>query len=232
MSRLGRWVPLVAVVALLGAAMLAAVYGNPTIEFVPLDPPTFSQETDEAATGAPSTAPAESAAPQPPPSLPNWVGWAVSALCLAVILAIAGAMAWVMLRDRLFGSKAAAQSRLDAAASTSQVREGVRAAVDEGLAELDDSDGDPRRAIIACWVRLERAGAAAGTARHPGDSSTDFVFRLLGAHQVSADVLEPFAAVYRRARFATGDVDTSMRDRARSALVQLRDELVATAGVS
>ena len=39
----------------------------------------------------------------------------------------------------------------------------VVAAVDAGLLDLDDADPDPRRAVIACWVRLEQAAAAAGT---------------------------------------------------------------------
>jgi hypothetical protein len=42
---------------------------------------------------------------------------------------------------------------------------------------------------------------------------------------VSAGVLDAFAAVYREARFATHTVDIGMRDQARAALTQLRDEL-------
>ena len=86
-------------------------------------------------------------------------------------------------------------------------------------------DADPRRAVIACWVRLEQAAAAAGTPRQPGDTSTELVGRLLREHQVSADVLEAFAAVYREARFAPHEVDLGMRDQARAALRRLRDEL-------
>ena len=37
MARLMRWVPVLAVAALVGAAMLAAVYSNPRIARVPLD---------------------------------------------------------------------------------------------------------------------------------------------------------------------------------------------------
>ncbi len=57
------------------------------------------------------------------------------------------------------------------------------AAVDAGLADLDD--GDPRAAVIACWVRLEEAAAAAGTPREPGDTPGELVLRLLAGHQVS-----------------------------------------------
>jgi Domain of unknown function (DUF4129) len=102
----------------------------------------------------------------------------------------------------------------------------VRAAIDQGLSELDEADADPRRAVIACWVRLERAAAGAGVPREPGDTSTDLVSRVLAGHAVSAEVLASFAELYREARFATTHgVDPSTRDRARSALRQLRAEL-------
>jgi hypothetical protein len=106
----------------------------------------------------------------------------------------------------------------------------VVAAVEAGLLELDESDTDPRRAVIACWVRLERAAAAAGTPRELGDTSTDHVMRLLGTHSLSGDVLTTFADVYRQARYAARhEVDETMRDHARLALRRLRGEL--TAGV-
>jgi hypothetical protein len=79
--------------------------------------------------------------------------------------------------------------------------------------------------VIACWVRLEEAAAAAGTPREPGDTPSELVLRLLGEHQVSAPVLYQLAEVYRLARYATHTVDTTMRDHARAALGQLRDEL-------
>jgi hypothetical protein len=106
----------------------------------------------------------------------------------------------------------------------------VVAAVEAGLLELDESDIDPRRAVIACWVRLERAAAAVGTPREVGDTSTDLVLRLLGTHSLSEHVLTAFADVYRQARYASRHhVDETMRDQARSALTRLRGELTAPA---
>ena len=101
----------------------------------------------------------------------------------------------------------------------------MRRALDESLAGLDEADADPRRVVIACWVRLEEAAEAAGIAPAPGETTTELVGRLLAGSQVSAGVLDAFAAVYREARFATHTVDTTMRDQARAALTQLRDEL-------
>src|SRR5213076_2530874 len=103
--------------------------------------------------------------------------------------------------------------------------EQVVAAVDAGLAELADSDADPRRAVIACWVRLEQAAAAAGTPRNVGDTPAELVTRLLAGHAASATVLYQLAEVYRLARYATHTVDATMRDQARAALGQVRAEL-------
>ena len=110
-----------------------------------------------------------------------------------------------------------------------QTAEEVVAALDAGLVDLSDSDADPRKAVIACWVRLEQAAAAAGVERRPGDTPTELVTRLLGADRpVSADVLAAFAEVYREARYATHTVDERMRTQARSALQRLRTELTST----
>jgi hypothetical protein len=99
------------------------------------------------------------------------------------------------------------------------------AAVEAGLVELSDTDTDPRRAVIACWVRLERAAAAAGTPRLVGDSPTELVTRLLSAHQVSRPTLEGLAEVYREARYATHPVGERSRQDALAALRQIRAEL-------
>ena len=151
---------------------------------------------------------------------------------LAGVLGIAfyGGLAfllWLLLRNGLRTRERKLPEPTEA--KPAPAREEVLAAVDAGLSELDDSDADPRRAVIACWVRLEQAAAAAGTPRAPGDTSTDLVGRLLTEHQVSAPVLYPLADVYRLARYATHTVDATMRDQARSALGHLRAELARPA---
>jgi hypothetical protein len=105
------------------------------------------------------------------------------------------------------------------------LEEEVVAAVEAGLLEIDESQGDPRKAVIACWVRLERAAADVGSPRMRGETSTDLVLRLLGDHQLSGPVLTQFAEVYRQARYASHEVDENMRLQARQALSRLHSEL-------
>ncbi|GGQ65571.1 DUF4129 domain-containing protein [Couchioplanes azureus] len=228
LAALRRWWPLAAVLALLFLASLAATRSAPQLERfdpnagielaetpAPLLPPT--PEAAESATREPVEAARE---------LPEWVGtaaWFVLGLAAVVVLLL---VVWALLRDRS-RRRARRGGRRATARSETRTAEDLVAALDAGLQELSDTDRDPRRAVIACWVRLEQAAAAAGTPRHAGDSPTDLVARLLAEQRVEAAVLTPFADVYRQARYATHTVDDQMRQQAVSALERLRADLGA-----
>jgi hypothetical protein len=227
-SRFVRWIPLAAVVALLGAAVLSAAFANPTIASVPDTPEPHPVATRVLPTFDPTDGPQAGVVESNGGQTPAWVGVVSIVLIVAVILGVVGVLVWMLLRDRLTGLDRSGALESDPPTPTptpTETARRVRAALDEGLSDLDEHDADPRRVVIACWVRLEEAAAAAGIKRGVGDTSTDLVARLLAGAQVSAPVLDAFAAVYRQARFATHIVDISMRDQARSALAQLRDEL-------
>jgi Domain of unknown function (DUF4129) len=226
-SRFGRWVPLAAVVALLAGAMLSAAYANPTVDRVPLEASGGADVTRPPVALAPTETAAETRAPDVGVAVPSWVGWALSVLCAALILFVVGLLVWMLLRNKLTGGAGSVPLVDGAAPTPTETTRRVRAALDEGLADLDEADSDPRRVVIACWIRLEEAAAAAGTPRQVGDTSTELVERLLATSPVSGGVLAAFAALYREARFATHTVDIAMRDQARAALTQLRDELSA-----
>lgn len=222
--------PVVAVVGLLMSVSLAAAHTS--LRFTEVE-----QAVNEAPT-LPEYSPPDSPPPRPREvapvesgGLPEWLVTVAQVAGGLMVATVVGLLLWVVLRDLLAGTR-----RRRATARPPGVRPAARtttndvvAALDAGLVELDDSDTDPRRAVIACWVRLEQAAAAAGIPRQVGDTPTDLVSRLLssGSHRVSADVLAAFAHVYREARYATHRVDERMRDQARSALARLRNELTA-----
>ncbi|SRR6266536_237010 len=217
MSR--RWTPLLAVATLLVAGVLAAALSSPELTRLPLPEAVATGEP------APATPDAVPAGPDAPGfQLPGWLAVVAAGLCLAAVAFAVGFLVWIFLKDRI-------RVRSKPLTTVDQPRvlrtEEVVAAVDAGLSGLSDSDADPRRAVIACWVRLEEAAAAAGTPRHPGDTPTDLVARLLAAHRVSQPVLDALAAVYREARYATHPVDESTRAAAIRSLGQLRAELTA-----
>jgi Domain of unknown function (DUF4129) len=227
-SRTRQWIPLITVVVLLGAAMITAIHAPLPLEPVPTSRPTGQPPAPAEATPEPFEPMPTTSAPQSDPVLPAWVGTLLTVLCGAAVIALVIALLWLVLRDRLLERKSVPEVA-DAEEVRRLVRERLRAAVDEGLSDLDVADADPRRAVIACWARLEAAAAAAGTQREPGDTSTELVERLLAEHAITPGVLAGFAAVYREARFAPHVIDARMREQARAALRQVRDELVREA---
>ncbi|MEV0727836.1 DUF4129 domain-containing protein [Polymorphospora sp. NPDC050346] len=228
-NSLRRLWPLAVVALLLAVTAVAA--GHSSLEFSRVEPtvdndvvpglPDYSQERE-----LPSFPPEPSAvAPAEPTELPDWLAPLAATLCVLAVVVAVGLLVWAMLRDRL--GRRTRRVRPDAPRrAAGRTAEEVVAAVDAGLVDLSDADADPRRAVIACWLRLEQAAAAAGVRREVGDTPTDLVTRLLSGNRgVSADVLGPFATVYREARYATRTVDERMRTQARAALQRLRGEL-------
>ncbi len=227
-AALRRWGPLAAVVGLLALSALAAAHSTPQLS--QLDTGDAGDDTGPAAqptapVPAPPTVDQTQATGEVGGDLPDWLGAvALTAVAAAVLIALA-IVARALLKDRV-ATRAGRRLR-PAAAPEPNAADVVVAALNAGLLELSDADADPRRAVIACWVRLEQAAAAAGTARRPDDTATDLVTRLLAEQHVSAAVLGPFAAVYREARYATRPVDEQTRRDARAALHRLRAELGA-----
>jgi hypothetical protein len=230
MTGLRRFGPLLAVVALLLGAAVAATLATPQVRRAPLNihAPSVTLPPPDPPTDVPTAQPrdAPTLRENNRSDLSVWLDLALRLLLLLVVAAALGFLGWYL-------STQLRRRRVDLAeepeeSAEAPTREQVLAAVDAGLVALADDDADPRRAVIACWVRLEQAAAAAGTPREPGDTPAELVTRLLAAHQVSAGVLYALAEVYRIARYATHVIDSGMRDQARAALGQLRAELSVT----
>jgi hypothetical protein len=217
-----RWWPLAAVLALLFVTALAATRSAPQLDQINQAEPTVAPLL-------PTRAAEASQAPQPPEAasgLPDWVGSVALVLIAILVLVMLWVVVWALLRDQI-KRRARKGGRGKGARREPRTAEELVAALDAGIEELSDADRDPRRAVIACWVRLEQAAAAAGTPRHPGDSPTDLVGRLLSEQRVDAQVLAALLDVYRQARYTTHTVDDQMRQQARQALERLRADLGA-----
>ncbi|MFC0627399.1 DUF4129 domain-containing protein [Kribbella deserti] len=100
-------------------------------------------------------------------------------------------------------------------------------AVDQGLSGMNS--GRATDAIVACWVALEQAAAGAGVPREAAETPSEFTVRVLALGNVSADSLAELAALYKEARFSAHESSEEDRQRARTALVRLGDELTAAA---
>src|SRR4051812_9785124 len=87
---------------------------------------------------------------------------------------------------------------------------GPAAAVDDALAALDD-EPDPRRAIIAAYVRMERALDDAGLGRHEPEAPREYLARVAHAIRGDARAARRLTALYEEARFSVHPVDEGMR---------------------
>lgn len=228
-----RWLPLLAVAALLTAAFVASALADPQLQIKPAPVPSGSATAPDGASASVSPPPPPSNAPEQPASqpfaLPGWIESAAAAVCVLIVIVLAVFLLWYVIRDTVQARGRPVTVDKAPPAPVSQVAQ-VAAALDAGLDQLARDGADPRSVVIACWVRLEQAAADAGTPRRPSDAPADYVLRLLTDHQVSRTVLDRFAGVYRQARYSTGPVDDSMRRAAVAALEHLRAELNVGAG--
>jgi uncharacterized protein DUF4129 len=100
------------------------------------------------------------------------------------------------------------------------------AAVDDALAALG-AETDPRRAIIAAYVRMERALDAAGLGRREPEAPREYLARVAGALRGDARAAGRLTALYEEARFSAHPLDEGMRAEALAALRALRAEAAA-----
>ncbi len=107
-------------------------------------------------------------------------------------------------------------------------REPITAILDEGLGALL-AEHDPRKAVIAAYVAMERAMARRGWARRPHEAPTEYLTRVLGVAPGSAHDLDDLVSLYEYARFSEHTVTPAMRDTAVDSVRRLRAELAEPA---
>jgi hypothetical protein len=106
--------------------------------------------------------------------------------------------------------------------------EGPAAILDEGLGALL-AEADPRRAVIAAYVAMERAMARQGWARRPAEAPSEYLARVLGVAPARAADLDRLVGMYQLARFSEHEVTPGMRAAAVATVRQLRADLEVAA---
>ncbi|PZS35780.1 MAG: DUF4129 domain-containing protein [Pseudonocardiales bacterium] len=237
--------PLLAAAVLLGVVALAAAggagarVGTHTIGTYVVDPGCAVTGAGRRPSCRPSPQPSAKStgrAPAAPALVGLFSGFgilvtvALVLVVVAVLVAVTTAAGSIAIRRR---ARYEAEGRGDGEpgeASSIETARRLGAAAEAGLADLDDGT-DPRRAVIAAWLRLEQAAASAGIPRRPAETPGELAERLLAAHAVSPVTLAGLAGLYREARYSRHPVDERMRSDARRALERLRRELtVAVSG--
>ncbi|WP_051704018.1 DUF4129 domain-containing protein [Glycomyces sp. NRRL B-16210] len=221
-----RWLPVVIVAAALLVVGIAAQgtgvgWQEANLPEVPVEqePPPMEFESVEEMPSVEIREPVDGGF-----TLPPWVSWVV----LGLLVGVPALLILTFLVRRLI------EWLVDAPGSTGEPEPEtahlhrdfalVEDAVAAAIAEMDLGT-DPRSAIIACWVHLERASETVGIERDASDTPTDLVRKLLERHRLDGDPLRRLCDAYLRARYSPHDVGDTDRDQARDALVALQSQL-------
>ncbi len=120
-----------------------------------------------------------------------------------------------------------ARRRAQAAAGIALAAEQVADALESDVEGFDDlwAEPDPRRAIIAAWVRLERALAVSGVPRKPQETASEYVGRALASLDVGVRPVRTLTSRYQEAQFSQHEPTETARSEAITALIRIRDDL-------
>lgn len=199
---------LVAVVVLIGLAVLAASLAGPWV-------PQFAEDSRVSVRGpdAPPAPGIPEATPEPEdevvqtqPDGPS-VGWVRPLLVTATLLTIALVLLHlarrVVQRDSgLTGEEGTAEYRPGAGVprddrpDVGALRDGVAAAADHLRTAARPAD-----AVIAAWVRLEAAAEVSGIRRDPASTPTEFTLAVLDRTPADREASRTLLGLYLRARF-------------------------------
>ena len=78
--------------------------------------------------------------------------------------------------------------------------------------------GTPRNAVVAGWHRFETQAAAAGVARRPWETSSEYTIRVLDLVDAHQPAVSRLAGLYREARFSEHELTEDLRREALAAL--------------
>lgn len=184
---------------------------------------------------APDVVPGDSSAPGTPPDSPSGgetasepepragqhhgavftalLGTTIVLFALAIVAALTG---------RRHAAAPAAPAELAPPELAAPAPDLARAA-ELGLAEIGDLGRDPRQAIIACYLAMERElEKSPGTAPIDSDTPTEVLARAIRSRAVDADSATELVELFEEARFSPHVMNEHHRSDAMNALRQVR----------
>jgi hypothetical protein len=117
------------------------------------------------------------------------------------------------------------QRRREAVEPPLEEEEAVMQALEESLDDLR-RERDVRRAIIACYARMERALEYAGSARRPAEAPFEYLVRILERITTNGRAARSLTELFERAKFGTEPMGDGEKQQAIEALELLRAELL------
>jgi hypothetical protein len=146
---------------------------------------------------------------------------AFAAIAAAVIAGVALLAAALV----VLGAKGLAErGRRGALAEPEGEDEAMMQAVEESLDDLR-RERDVRRAIIACYARMERALERAGSARRPAEAPFEYLVRVLERIAANGRAARALTELFERAKFSIEPMGEREKQQAIGALELLRAEV-------
>ena len=170
--------------------------------------------------------------------------WADRVVEVVVVLAVGAVVVWALVRfvrllARLVplllrrGTRGEETTAYDPGEEShedavTQLKQRVVTELDALSADLDALP-EPREAVIACYVRMERALATAGLPRQANESPMELLSRVRTDLDVPEAAVRRLTALFTEARFSAHAVTDAMRHDARRALTGVTDALAVRA---
>ncbi len=221
-------VGIVAIVVLLGVVLAAREAGP-----IPIDERALFAGQDDTTTPMPPARADESSTAQSDDSeglletVSMWyviVSWLVLFLLFVAVL-----RALIAVRrdaaDKVVKAPAPAPDGVPWPDATQQLKRAVARAEDVLLVTRQ---GNVKDAVIAAWMQLEQAAAAAGAGRRVSSTPTEFTVALLKRHDADPDATTALLALYHRARFGGPALPPAAIDEALAAVRTIAGGLGAT----
>jgi hypothetical protein len=146
---------------------------------------------------------------------------AFAAIAAAVIAGVALVAAALV----VLGAKGLAErGRRGGLAEPEGEDEAMMQAVEESLDDLR-RERDVRRAIIACYARMERALERAGSARRPAEAPFEYLVRVLERIAANGRAARALTELFERAKFSIEPMGEREKQQAIGALELLRAEV-------
>jgi hypothetical protein len=142
-------------------------------------------------------------------------------LAIAAALVAGGALLAALLVGTLLALLA---RRRAVAVRIADEEDEVAEAIDESLDDLR-RERDVRRAIIACYARMERALERAGSARRPAEAPFEYLVRVLERITANDRAARALTDLFERAKFSVEPMGEHEKQQAIGALELLRAEV-------
>jgi hypothetical protein len=143
--------------------------------------------------------------------------WQVAAGIGGILLIVSVPLSRAYLRERRRRRERAARLPLSQ-------RELIAADVELVIDDLRD-EPDARRAIVAAYARMETVFARHDMERRASETAGEYLHRIVVVLTARSEPIERLTALFERAKFGQGAIDSSMKDEAIAALTAIRDDM-------